>query len=186
MTETPDTKIRLEQPVERTEIEQAVRSETEPSQESTDAQRQIAEMKARLERAEQNAKIAFAQLFAQSVDRQIDQWVADGRIVPAAVEPLKQLIFALQPGEFSQAIQFSREEGAPLAYRALYEFVDALPVHPTRKSAVRFMSPGQPDPSVAREELEDQLRRLGFTQQVSDTAVNAYLAMNNGAGGNER
>ena len=127
----------------------------------------IAELERRLDEATRQAQVAQDLLFTQSVEAQLDRWIREGRIPPAAKPKLVTLIQALPRP--ATAIQFDAQSDS---YRALIEFVESLPKQALRQ-AVQFASPHD-----SLDTYRQELKQAGIGEGLlSDEIVSLYAQL---------
>jgi len=119
---------------------------------------------------------AQTQLVRNAVQGIVERYQREGKLTPAAARHATELLMALAANAPDAIVQFSddgRAEQLPDAVRSVIALLDALPAQPAPR-ATRFVGLGEAELSERRNELSQELQRLGFSvgaEQLPDEVV---------------
>jgi len=152
-----------------TEME-AIRAELEQERaRAINLEAKLFEFAERLSRAQ-------TQLVRNAVQGIVERYQREGKLTPAAAKHATELLMALATDAPDAIVQFSddgRAEQLPDAVRSVIALLDALPAQHAPR-ATRFVGLGETELSERRNELSQELQRLGFSvsaEQLPDEVV---------------
>jgi len=140
------------------------------------AQEYAAQLEARVKEMAQQFEFAQSQLVRHAVQGIVERYQREGKLTPAAAKHATELLMALATNAPDAIVQFNddgRAEQLPGAVRSVIALLDALPAQLAPR-ATRFVGLGETELSERRRELDQELRRLGFSvsaEQLPDEVL---------------